>query len=408
MATVMLAVGSRGDAQPLAVLADALVERGEPARVVALDEYAPLVQRAEFVPIAGRLADAMRRGKVDDTLSRSPLGQMMLLRRWAAGLAGPFAEAALTAAAEGDTVVAGVLARGAAAALADARGCRVATIVYTGQPPTLHRESHFFASYFSGWAPYDRWGTRFNWRVSTSVGSALTHALRTRLGLPRLGFAEAALDADRHPTIVAASPVLVPPAPDWGPLVHQTGFLAPPPEPYAPEPSLTDFLTTGNAVFVGFGSLTGFTSPAEFELLVEAGRLARTPLVLHAHAGLAPGPVDDGVYAVGSVPHGWLFPQVAGIVHHGGAGTTHEGLRSGRPSAAIPFGVDQPYHAARLHELGVGPAPLPLRKLTAARLARLITELTTTPSYAARAAEVAGTVRAEDGVGAAIAALASL
>ena len=47
---------------------------------------------------------------------------------------------------------AAVLARGVAAALAEARGCRAATLVYTGQLPTLRRESHFFAPWFTGWA----------------------------------------------------------------------------------------------------------------------------------------------------------------------------------------------------------------------------------------------------------------
>ena len=299
-------------------------------------------------------------------------------------------------------------AGGPPAASAEARLCRAATIVYTGQPPTLHRESHFFAPYFSGWAPYDRWGTRFNWTVSTSVGSALTKAVRSRLGLPRLGFSQTTRDADRHLTIVAASPVLVPPAPDWAPNVHQTGFLAPPPVPYEPEPALADFLAAGDAVFIGFGSLAGFTSAAAFDLHMGAGRRAGRRLVLPAGGGRTPGQVSDDVHVIGPVPHAWLFPQLAGVIHHGGAGTTHEGLRSGRPSAAIPFGVDQPYHAARLAQLGVGPDPLPLRKLSAERLGRLITTLVDEPRYAERAAEVAAQMRDEDGVGATLALLERL
>ena len=37
-----------------------------------------------------------------------------------------------------------------------------------------------------------------------------------------------------------------------------------------------------------------------------------------------------------------------------------------------PFGVDQPYHAGRIHSLGVGPAPVRMSRLTARRLAGLL------------------------------------
>ena len=55
-----------------------------------------------------------------------------------------------------------------------------------------------------------------------------------------------------------------------------------------------------------------------------------------------------------AVPHDWLFPQVAAVVHHGGAGTTAAGLRAGRPTVICPFFGDQPFWGRRVHELGVG------------------------------------------------------
>lgn len=43
------------------------------------------------------------------------------------------------------------------------------------------------------------------------------------------------------------------------------------------------------------------------------------------------------------VPHPWLFPQCAAVVHHGGAGTTGAGLMAGRPTAVVPAFGDQPF-----------------------------------------------------------------
>ena len=75
---------------------------------------------------------------------------------------------------------------------------------------------------------------------------------------------------------------------------------------------------------------------------------------------------------VDSVPFSWLFPRVAAVVHHGGTDTTSAGLRAGVPSVVVPFFGDQPFWAHRVADLGVGPAPIPRKKLTAERLAQAI------------------------------------
>jgi UDP:flavonoid glycosyltransferase YjiC (YdhE family) len=103
--------------------------------------------------------------------------------------------------------------------------------------------------------------------------------------------------------------------------------------------------------------------------------------------------------AVRSAEHHWLFPQVAAVIHHGGGGTTAAGLRAGVPSILTPFFADQPFWARRVYELGVGPAPIPHRKLTAEKLAAAIRRATGDESIRARAAELGKALRAEDGVG---------
>lgn len=409
MTVVMLAVGSRGDVQPLACLAGGLRRRGVEVSLVGLAEYAGLVDEfgagARFVPIDGDLATAVRRGGIKDALGSTSFGQLTLLKRWVASLSSAFVDAALGQVGPGDTVVSGVLSRGVAAALATARGARVATIVYTAQPPTLQRESFIFPQYFSGWRPYDRWGTRFAWQLSTSVGGVLTREARRRLDLPRLSSRAVSRDADRHPTIVAASPVLVPPAPDWSARVHQSGYPAPPLRSFEPEPALAEFLAQPGCVYVGFGSFTQFATKRDVEELAEVASLSGRPIVTLAPAGVPEGVVAPRLFAARTVPFECLFSHVAATIHHGGAGTTHEALRSGVPSVVTPIGTDQPYHAGRLHALGFGPAPVARRRAGAADLARLIDEMLGSPrseAYRRRARELAEAVRAEDGVGSTI------
>jgi len=115
-------------------------------------------------------------------------------------------------------------------------------------------------------------------------------------------------------------------------------------------------------------------------------------------AGLGAGAVADDVYAVTEIPHDWLFPQMAAVVHHGGAGTTAAALRAGVPAIITPLFADQPLWGARVAALGVGPAPMPLRQVTAERLAAAIRQATRDSRMKARAVVLGERIRSEQGV----------
>lgn len=323
-------------------------------------------------------------------------------------MAEPVADALLGTVAPGDTVVTGALGRGAAMACAAGVGCDMATLVFTGQLPTLQRESFFAPHYLTGWEVLDDWGTRFSWSTSTALGSGLTTVVRRRVGLSRIGPRRLTALADQHRILVAASPLLVPSAPDWPRTARQTGYLAPPPTTFEPSPELAAFLDR-EPVFIGFGSFTAFTVQKDLDAIAETARLTARPIVTPASPHLEPGMIAPDVLAIGPTPHDWLFPRVAASIHHGGAGTSHEALRSGRPTAVVPFGVDQPYHGARLHALGLGPEPGKLQRghLDVDGLVHLVGGLTggAGEGYAERASALAAEARAEDGVAGAVAAL---
>lgn len=69
-----------------------------------------------------------------------------------------------------------------------------------------------------------------------------------------------------------------------------------------------------------------------------------------------------------SIPHSWLFPKMAAVIHHGGAGTTTAGFRAGVPSIIIPFANDQFGWDLRAYELGVGSKSIPRKELTVEKL----------------------------------------
>jgi sterol 3beta-glucosyltransferase len=99
-----------------------------------------------------------------------------------------------------------------------------------------------------------------------------------------------------------------------------------------------------------------------------------------------------------SAPHAWLFPRMAAVVHHGGAGTTAEGLRAGVPAVIVPFVFDQPFWGARLKARGLCPEPIPQKRLSAGRLADAMRVAVTDRGMRERASSMGAAIRAENGI----------
>jgi UDP:flavonoid glycosyltransferase YjiC (YdhE family) len=225
--------------------------------------------------------------------------------------------------------------------------------------------------------------------------------LRARLGLPATTEPANASPPVGWLICHGFSPAVVSRPDDGPPAVRVTGYWWPArPTGWHPPTELLDFLQAGPApVFVGFGSM----APTEGEWLTEvvaaAVKQARVRAVVQAGwAGLSL--FDDDILLVGDVPHDWLFPHMAAVVHHAGAGTTGAGLRAGVPAVAVPVLLDQPFWAACLHQLGVAPCPLPQRGLTAEALAGAMRSCVDDAAYRNRAADLAARIRAEDGAAA--------
>ena len=185
------------------------------------------------------------------------------------------------------------------------------------------------------------------------------------------------------------------------------------PRDFQPPRRLVEFLEAGEPpLYVGFGSMTVEDPEDVTRAVIEAVRKAGRRAVLSAgwgglasKGGLAAG--GEEVLFVGDVPHGWLFPRMAGVVHHGGAGTTASAFRAGVPQMAVPFLADQPFWGQRIADLGAGPPPLPVAKLDASSLCRALSQMES-PSVRRTAEALGARVRAERGVENAVAVIERL
>jgi len=230
---------------------------------------------------------------------------------------------------------------------------------------------------------------------------------QTRLGLPKipLGGHMGRMVRSKVPILNGFSSHLFPRPPDWGDHVHITGYWYPADENWLPPSSLLRFLAAGPPpVFLGFGSMPLRDPGRTTDLILEALALSGQRSVLQAGwGGLGDRTLPDSVHLIQYVPYGWLFPQMAAIVHHGGSGTTAFSLRSGVPSLVVPFLFDQHFWGNQTAKVGVGPKPIPFRRMTAQKLAAAI-ELMTGDVKMRRQAETLGrAIRSEDGLGNAVA-----
>ncbi len=200
--------------------------------------------------------------------------------------------------------------------------------------------------------------------------------------------------------LCAWSTTLVPRPDDWpADRFTVTGRWNLPTAEWAPDPALVAFLDAGEPpIYVGLGSMASFCgTPALLDALL-AGLAPRRIVAAASLEALSGRVLPETVHQVnGFVPHDWLFPRCAAIVHHCGAGTSHQSVASGVPSIPVPISMDQPFWADRLHRLGVAATPVNPRRPGVEHVRRAIAEAEAS-SAKRRVAELAEHITAEDGI----------
>jgi sterol 3beta-glucosyltransferase len=413
MHITVVGIGSRGDVQPYLALGQGLRAAGHDVRVAAQVEYRDAAERngLAFAPVHYEPAKllATQEGLAWMESGRNPVAFLRHMVAAVRPVALEVAEDVLAATAETDAIIGSTLAT-SAYHVAEARRVR-----YVGaflQP--LHMTRAFPAVI----VPRDDlgpWGNRVSGRAAFMMldlpfRSVMNRWRVERLGLPPVREVDfgARLAHEQVSVLYGFSSAVVPRPPDWPAWVELCGYWTLPADlRWQPDRRLVEFLAAGPApVFVGFGSMRPRDPERASAIVVEALRRANQRGVVAAGwAGLAAS--EDDVLIVDDVPHDWLFPRCAAVVHHGGAGTTATALRAGVPSFAVPFFADQFFWGTRSARLGVGPTSLPARRLEPSRLAAAIQLATADARMRARAAVIAGQLRRENGVAAAVEAFAA-
>jgi UDP:flavonoid glycosyltransferase YjiC (YdhE family) len=244
---------------------------------------------------------------------------------------------------------------------------------------------------------------QFGWQTFRPMINRWRHQV---LGLPPapLGGYFHQLGTARFPILNGFSSHVVPCPPDWGEFVHNTGWWLPDERPWAPPEDLLQFLEAGPPpVFIGFGSMPVRNPKQTTDLILDALHQSGQRGIIHAGwGGLGERVLPENVYKIDYVPYSWLFKRMAMVIHHGGSGTLAHALQAGVPNLVVPFVFDQFFWGKRSESLGVGPAPIPFRRLSSERLASAILNTLSSPQMVQQAQHFGEKIRAENGVGTAV------
>ncbi len=196
----------------------------------------------------------------------------------------------------------------------------------------------------------------------------------------------------RNP-ILAMEPELAPVPPEW-PDADVIGYLDPGDgDPLPPE--IEAFIERGPApVYIGFGSMPDSHPQRTTQLFVEATRRAGVRAVIsRGWAGFGQ-ELPEHCIAVGPVSHPRLFAHMAAVVHHGGAGTTAAATRAGKPQLVVPHVADQFFFGNLVNEIGIGVPPLRRSRLHLSVLAERLHSLVNDTAMRERAAQLGAEIRA--------------
>ena len=216
--------------------------------------------------------------------------------------------------------------------------------------------------------------------------------------------------------ILAVSPTLCTPQPDWEGLHVVSGFLDLPPsdEETCLEPEVRDFLTgSDKPVFMALGSTQeiypGSNIQQNMDLMMQAALVSDAPALIQVPDGLRErypphtrAEQSPNVLFVGRLPYGEVLKSCAAVVHHGGAGTCHLAVRANCPSIVVSFTPHHFFFGLELHRVGVAPPPARRSDLTPEMLGQSIRDVLVSDAYRERTAELGAEMRLEDGVACAV------
>lgn len=406
------AIGTMGDVQPFVALGRALMKRGHSVVIATTVDFESFVTShgLEFQTLGADIQAFMRQSQFDTVMQKNSLLYAPKLLRDGQKILRVACRHLWATAQDVDAIV---FHQTTNFAVDIAEALDIPAIMTAFQPLNPTGEFPYFA--YEGTTPeplfnrisLDPLFNRLSYVMQAAYQSyydfprdrmrAKLLGLRSR---KRSGFSKNAR-GEPIPALHAYSAIISPRPGDWPDSTTVTGFWRlDDTTGWEPDAAFRKFLDAGDPpIYLGFGSMP-WGAQRNTEIITKALKAwGGRAVVGKGWGGIRAEDLPDTVYTIDKAPHTKLFPLMKALVHHGGAGTTYAGLYAGKPTFVVPHFFDQPYWGRRVFELGCGPPPVRLRKLTPGILAAALEELSADSSYGAAAGELRDRLHLEDGTG---------
>ena len=399
MVITAVAVGTRGDVNPLAELGEEMIKRGHKFQILTSEAFRPLIENkgVTFLRLDTDADHVMQYLVAEYKTSLDFMRGMFKLKKENPG----FMEQTVSAICGSDLVMYGTCGAFAYHA-AEFLGIPCARVFYSPMDPT-RQYSLYSDEYDSEKVLKSYNGLPEGMNVMTMIAM---NKWRRRNGLAgwKLSSTYKVMNGRKLLTFYPTSRVMMKPDPSWGDHIHVTGYWYHPDEAeseYQPQEDLLKFLNAGvKPIFVAFGKAES-KELAELQIRVlQALKETGIRAVIQADQIPKHERVNtDQLYFIGNAPYSYIFGKVKAVVHHGGNTTNGLGLRAGLPTLVIPLALDQYFYGRMDHRIGAGPAPLYIRKrlCTVDEIKNALEDLVS-GKYDRGAAEAAKEILKEDGI----------
>lgn len=370
MKIVLATFGSLGDVQPMLALSLALKSAGHDVLLAAPPEKEEWVRQlgCPFQPLGDNITafiDTMKdahslRSAIYFTryLRKEFLRQFHLFPKIIAGA---------------DLVVGASLV-GALSSVAESMGIPYRFVVFcpsmlpSGHHPSPVCKHQGFTKYYN----------RMTWRIGTIFNrfslTPLVNEGRKQLGLRPIK--DGWLNILGRRIIVASDKAIATVPPDVEPAFAQTGYLHLD-QPDIQLEELETFLNAGPPpIYAGFGSMPKKVQIDIVSMIIQAARSVGSRVVI-SKFWKEPSEFSRSrdVFFISKYPHLKLFPRMAGVIHHGGAGTIAASAASGVPQIVVPHLLDQYYWGHRVYRSILGPKPIWRHRIKSLKLSEAIGEI---------------------------------
>lgn len=240
-----------------------------------------------------------------------------------------------------------------------------------------------------------RWLNQLSYRLANfGMVKTIRDAQKSLPVNHRFSSAEIRASIFSNTLLYAISPSLFQRPEEWPAHVQVVGYLEKKKEHTGQiEESLLNFVEQHQKILLlTFGSMVNQAPEALSRLIYSVLRELEIPTVVNTAAGGLMA-LDDYLQNplfcfVKSVPYDWLLLRMYAVMHHGGSGTTHLGLKYACPTLIIPHILDQYSWNALVHQVGAGPKGIGVSKLNKQKLRKLLKDLMLNASYKQKAIQL--------------------